>query len=196
MGYIWNNKSTTMKYLFLLTLATLFLTACSDAVKPRQLSSIDELTQKLDSLSTLIEANKLDSAEHYAQMAQGVELRIKNNYFSDTVDLALGKKMDAYKIMRRKFGPLAADYLNILNGSKEINESLRQLRHDIDNGDGERDKYDEYIVFEKSKVEQIEAMAKDYMDTREATMSTFTALHNEMDAFSRDLVKKAEAKKK
>jgi len=185
-----------MKIFSTLLVALLVLSACTDVQKPRQLATIEALNHSLDSIKTVITENRLDSALQYSQMAQGVELRIKNHYFADTIDLELGKKMDAYKVMRRKFQPLGMDYTNILKGTEEIKESLRELKHDIENGDGNRDKYDEYILFEKAKFDQINALCSDYVNTRNETMATFNQLHRELNAFSFELVKKAEAKKK
>jgi septation ring formation regulator EzrA len=185
-----------MKIFSTLLVSLLVISACTDVQKPRQLKTIKALNHSLDSIKTVITANRLDSAHHYSQISQGVELRIKNHYFADTINLALGQKMDAYKVMRRKFNPLGMDYTNILKGAEEIKESLRELKHDIENGDGNRDKYDEYILFEKGKFEQINALCKDYVSTRNETMATFNQLHNELNAFSFELVKKAEAKKK
>jgi hypothetical protein len=184
-----------MKYIFFFA-CLLSLSACTDIQKPKQLSTIETLNSTLDSIQKVVSANPLDSANEYSQLSQGVELRIKNNYFADTIDMELGRKMDAYKVMRRKWASLGYDFRNIVAGVAETKESLRQLKHDIDNGDGDRGKYDEYISFEKTKVEQLNELSNQYIETRTQTFNTFNQLHKELDTFSRVLVKRAEAKRK
>ena len=170
--------------------------SCSDIHKPAQLEKISTLNATLDSLHKVVLVNQLDSANSYSLLSHDVELRIKNNYFADTIDMELGKKMDAYKVMRRKWSPLGYEYRNLLKGIAETKESLRQLKHDIDNGDGSREKYDQYLAFESSKVEQLNLLSDQYVTTRAQTFKTFHDLHEELDAFSRELVRKAENKRK
>ncbi|MBU2020336.1 MAG: hypothetical protein KJ941_11880 [Bacteroidetes bacterium] len=184
-----------MKLFFLFIIIIVF-TACTDLQKPKQLQAIQSMNKTLDSIQKVVTSNPLDSANEYSILSQGVELRIKNNYFADTINMELGKKMDAYKVMRRKWAPLGYDYRNLLAGVTETKESLRQLKHDIDNGDGDRGKYNGFISFEKSKVDQLNELSKQYIDSRAETFKTFNELHQELDAFSQELVKRAEAKRK
>lgn len=185
-----------LKLFLILTLGLLGFSACSDVKRGEQLAKINQLNASLDSIKLLVESNPLDSANLYAQISHDVELRIKNNYFADTINMVLGKKMDAYKVMRRKWAPLGYDYRNLLQGVKETKESLRQLKHDIENGDGDRSKYDEFLSFETEKVNQLKALAEQYIDTRRETYDTFHTLHEELNQFSIELLKKAEASKK
>lgn len=183
-----------MKFLFSLSIL-LLVASCSDVHKPKQLEKIASIERSLDSLNKVILANPLDSATEYDRVSREVELRIKNHYYADTINLELGKKMNAYKVMRRKWSPLSLDFANLLNGVKETNESLRQLKHDIENGDGDRSKYDDYIAFEKNKTEQLIALGNEYVESRASTFKTFRHLHEELNAFSQLLVKQAEAKR-
>lgn len=188
-------KFTRINYLFIA--AFLLLTAaCTDMNETRQLDQIQAMNTSLDSIETAMKANQLDSGVQYAAMAEEVEYRIRNNYFSDTINVALGRKMDAYKVMRRKFKPLRFSYKNILKGCEEVHESLRQLKHDIQNGDGERQKYDEFLGFEQDKVNQLLGLSSEYADLKAKTLQTYDELHEELKAFSFELEKKALAGKK
>jgi hypothetical protein len=69
-------------------------------------------------------------------------------------------------------------------GSDELIESLRQLRHDIENGDGDRAKYQEFLDYEKSKFEQLEVLSKEYLETKEFGVSAYKELHKEIEDFS------------
>jgi hypothetical protein len=162
----------------------LFLTSCSDVKKSSQLASIDDMTQKLKSLKQEVKDNKVDSARSYSIEAREIELRIKNNYFTDTIDLVFGSKMDRHKLMRKAFGTMDSQYSNVISGCDEIIESLRQLRYDIDNGDGDRAKYPEYIEFEKSKFEQLNVLSKEYLEAKKISVATYEELHKEIDDFS------------
>lgn len=183
-----------MKTLSIILLSFLVLTSCSDVKKSGQLASIDEMSKKLESIKAEIEANKVDSASHISVEARETELRIKNNYFKDTVDLEFGVKMDRHKNMRRAMGKMDQKYQNVITGCNEVIESLRQLKHDIENGDGDRGKYDEYLNFEKSKFEQVEVLSKEYMESKQLAVDTYNELFKEIEEFSYRLLR--ENKKK
>jgi hypothetical protein len=170
------------------------MTSCSDVKKSSQLATIDEMTEKLQSIKQEVIENKVDSARQYSHRAQEIELRIKNNYFEDTIDMELGNKLGRHKLMKKGFGKLNSKYENVISGCDEMLESLRQLRHDIENGDGERSKYAEYIEYEKSKFEQIEYFSKEYLELKNVTMATYDELHKEIEDFSFALLKNKEKK--
>lgn len=178
-----------MKYLILIfCLGSLI--ACSDVKKSDQLDSIEKMQNSLDSIQTVLLENEIDTIAAMGVAANSVELRIKNNYNADTIDLELGKKMDAYKVMRRTLGPLGKSFSVIKNGVIAENETLNNLKSDIENGNGERDKYDEFVLFEHGKVEQLRSLLKDYVTQKEKTMKTFHELHGELNAFSLSLLNK------
>lgn len=173
-----------MKTVFYLVISFFVLASCSDLKKSKQLASIDEMSKKLDKILVETKANKVDSARYYSIEAREIELRIKNNYTLDTVDVPFGTKMNRFKNMRRAFGKFDEKYENLLMGCAEIKESLRQLRHDINNGNGDRAKYDEYVAFEKNKFDQIDTLAKEYFEQKNLHMATFTELYKEIEDFS------------
>lgn len=178
-----------MKYLILL-LCLGSLIACSDIKKSDQLASIDKMNISLDSIEKVLFENEIDTIAALGVATNTVELRIKNNYNADTIDMELGKKMDAYKVMRRTLGPLGKSFSIIKNGIIAEKETLTNLKADIEKGNGERQKYDEFIQFEKGKVEQLRSLLDDYVARKEKTMKTFHELHSELNAFSMSLLKK------
>jgi hypothetical protein len=95
-----------MKQFLFLSLGVLVLFSCSDLKKQDQIKAIDQLSIAVDSIQEIVLKSEIDSIIYRKTATQDVELRIKQNFYSDTLNLALGKKMDAYKVMRRKFGPL------------------------------------------------------------------------------------------
>lgn len=178
-----------MKYLILL-LSIGLLYACSDVKKNEQLAKIDKMNVSLDSIQTVLFENEIDTIAALSVATNTVELRIKNNYEADTIDMELGKKMDAYKVMRRTLGTLGRSFSVIKNGVIAEKETLSILKSDIEKGNGERSKYDEFVLFENGKVEQLRSLLNDYVSQKEKTMKTFHELHDELNAFSMSLLDK------
>jgi len=169
-------------------LLTLF--SCSDIKKSQQLASIDLLEKSIDSIQKVLGKNEIDTIAAVTVATMTVELRIKNNYYADTIDMALGKKMDAFKLMRRKIPKLGTSFNTIRTGVKEQKIALSNLKSDIENGNGDRKKYAEYVAFEESKTQQLRVLLKDYVAEKEKTMKEFDNLYPEMNAFSLSLLNK------
>lgn len=169
---------------------SIFLTSCSDLNKKGQLTRIDEMNNSLDSIKTVLLENKIDTITQLMFAASQVEQRIKSNYVSDTIDMALAKKMNAFKVSRKRLRPLGKLYNNINLGVDEEKEALRLLKSDIENGSGERNKYDDYVMFEASKVHQLRMLLKDYVSSKSKTMIELDKLYPEMNEFSLSLMNK------
>jgi len=184
-----------MKYL-ILSLLAFSLFSCADLNKGKQLKAIVTMQTSLDSIQKVLLKNEIDTIAAFGVATNTVELRIKNHYYADTIDMALGKKMDAYKKMRRTIGPLGKSFNTIKTGVIAEKETLKKLQSDIENGYGERQKFPEYIEFEKAKVEQLRILLKEYVDQKIKTMAVFHELHDELDAFSRSLVEKDKNQRK
>lgn len=179
-----------MKQLVVLFLVFVSLTACSDLKKQAHLERIDELTNSVDSIQVVLMSNQIDSLQQMQELADSVILRISNNYQSDTVSLEFGKKMDAYKQMVLSL-PLVIDDQSSLNANIEnIRSSLINLKEDITNANGKRDKYPEYISFEAKKVDSIRVKAKEYMKMRDQLIAHFKEIHVELYDYSIFLVEK------
>ncbi|MBP6090768.1 MAG: hypothetical protein KA521_05895 [Crocinitomicaceae bacterium] len=178
-----------MKQLLFLCLSALVLAACSDLKKQEQINSIDLLSKSVDSIQKIVLKSEIDSIVYRKTATQDVELRIKQNFYSDTVNLAFGKKMDAYKVMRRKFGPLSRTYNALKIGSADELVTLSKLKNDINSGSGERDKYAEFIQFEMNKVKQLSIILSDYLKEKDTTLKVYHQLHPELLAFSLALIK-------
>ena len=173
---------------FLLIAALLFM-ACSDLAKKDQLVKITDLQKKISALEGQVTKNKIDSISEIKLATSEVELRIKKNLYLDTINLELGKKMDDYKRMRRSFMPLAKSYSQLIKGIREERLALKNLKLDVQNGEGERGKYDEYIAFEANKINQLMTLLEAYISYKDETMKTFFRLHPSLDSLSRTLQK-------
>ena len=182
-----------MKKLFFFSILIIFATfSCADINRSNQIKNVDTMIKYLDSVSYIINLFKPDSLSRMANNSTNVELRIKNYLINDTIDLELGKKMDAYKIMRRSIGVLRKNNSKIKALVKEEIISLNQLKSDINNGSGRRDKYDEYIAHEKNKCKQIKIVFNDFIETKDAVYTTYRLYHDELNEFSLSLLNKAD----
>ncbi|MAO32219.1 MAG: hypothetical protein CL824_01820 [Crocinitomicaceae bacterium] len=182
-----------MKKLFFFSLTIIFISfGCADINRSKQIKNIDTMIEYLDSTSTIIHSFKPDSLSRMANNSTNVEIRIKNYLINDTIDLELGKKMDAYKIMRRSIGVLRKNHSKIKALVKEESITLNQLKTDINNGSGRREKYDEYIAYEQNKCKQIKIVFDEFIKTKKAVYTTYNRYHKELNEFSLSLIKKEE----
>jgi hypothetical protein len=146
------------------------------------------MNNSLDSIEKVLMENEIDTIAALRIATNGVEIRIKNNYRADTIDMELGKKMDAYKVMRRSLGPLSKAFNDIKIGIDDQRITLGKLKNDIENGNGDRSKYEEYTTFEDQKVQQLNSLLTEYVKEKTKTMTEFHRLHQEMYDFSISLL--------
>lgn len=176
-----------MKLLFS-GLILLSLISCSDIAKSDQLSRISGMETSLDSIETILNTHKIDTLQSWILSCYLVEKRIKENYVSDTINMELGKKMDAYKVMRRSLEPIGTAMSSLQKGVTEEREKLSLLKEDIDNGNGDREKYDEFVQFEENKLRQLRLLTTEIVDTQNSAIEKYNLLHDELNAFSLSLL--------
>jgi hypothetical protein len=176
--------------LFLFIALISLLGSCTDLQKEEQLAKIDKMNQHLDSLKEEFKTHTIDTLPQLKLSTSTVELRIKNNLMLDNVDMEFGRKMDAYKRMRRAFKPLGEAFKKVKKGIEEEQEALKNLYSDIENGYGERAKYEEYLAFESDKITKISVLLNDYIEQKEVIFKTYSKLHDELYTFSMSLLEK------
>lgn len=160
--------------------------------KSAQLDQIDAMSATLDSIDVVFAAHNFDSLGIITQNAYAVEKRVKTYYVADTINLVLGRKMDAFKVMRKELSPLGKAISALKSGLAEERASLEALIGDIEKSDGEREKYDEFILFEQAKVDQLTALITDYVATKISVTTTYDTYYDELNAFSMGLMNKEE----
>jgi len=178
-----------MRLFLFITLIGL-LGSCADLQKEEQLAKIDTMNQRIDSLEKELKAHTIDTLPQLKLSTSTVELRIKTNLILDKVDLELGRKMDTYKRMRRALKPLGEALKKVKNSIEEEREALKNLYSDIENGYGERVKYEEYLAFESDKITKIFVLLNDYKEQKEVIFKTYSELHEELYTFSMNLLEK------
>jgi hypothetical protein len=168
----------------------LFFVSCADLKKDDQMNRIGQLKQRIDQIEQKRKANEIDTLTAMKVSTNAVEIRIKTYLILDTINLVLGKKMDAYKIMRRNLKPLGKQNSQLKNALKEEAQVLKSLKLDINNGSGSREKYESYILFEKNKINQIQVLLDEYLKLKRETLKTYHELHPELNQFSIELIRK------
>jgi hypothetical protein len=196
---------------FILIAFTLLFASCGDLDKPKHLKAIASMEKSLDSMHTVLKENRLDTLAGIQIAANALMTRFKTYYVSDTIDMELGKKMNQFKRIMKSIKPkkgrgakndtdnseiVIADrsigngFAIVHNGLKAEEETLIALKGDIENGNGRRDKYAEYIKFEQQKVYQLQQLLKAYVDHKNKTIKDFNEIYAELNAFSIKLMEK------
>ena len=116
-----------------------------------------------------------------------VEYRIRSSFNPDTVTYEFGKKINDYKQIRKKLKPIIKNNQQLKAGTIEELICLKNLKNDIKNGVGDRSKYNEYILFEKNKINQLSLILDQIITTQHSQIETFNRLHKELYAFSQTL---------
>jgi bacterioferritin (cytochrome b1) len=182
-----------IKSAFLFLLSLLFLHSCGTPA-PDALKSIEGMQQDIQAIERILIANQIDTLAALRMAANNVELRIKNYYDSDTLNNELGKKMDKFKVMRRSLGPLSQSYSTIKWGIIDERKVLNNLIADRLGGHIDKEKYQEYLSFEKEKVDQLRKLLAAYQEEKDKTMRDFFQLYKELNAFSMACLKRHNAK--
>ena len=161
--------------------------SCSDFDQEKQKKSVSSLSSEVKTFKKEFNAIKIDSISDLKLSTYEVERRIKQNYYSDTIDISFGQKMDDFKRMRRMLGPLGKEQARVKNSINEELLQLEKLQSDISKGFGKRESYNEYIQFEKNKVNQIKVLYTEYVKMRAQFLEMYNDLYTELDTFSKSL---------
>ena len=161
-----------------------FLFSCSDIEKDRQVKKINVLTNSVEKLNISLTQNKISDVPEKKLGVYTVIKRIKSYYFTDTIDYQFAKKMNSYKAARKSLLILDSDYEKIRIALREEKIALRKLKSDVINGFGQREKYDEYISFEKNKTKKIKSLLDEYIYKKKEFTIAFDSLHPVLNDYS------------
>jgi hypothetical protein len=196
---------------FILFAVTLLFASCGDLDKPKHLKAIAKMEESIDSMHIVLKENRLDTLAGIQIAANALLTRFKTYYVTDTIDMELGKKMNQFKRVMKSIKPkkgrgaktstesneiIIADrsigngFAVVHSGLKAEEQTLTDLKKDIENGNGRRDKYAEYIKFEQQKVFQLQQLLKAYVDHKNKTIKDFNEIYGELNAFSLKLMEK------
>ena len=173
----------TMRFGILLVIFS-FLFSCSDIEKDRQVKKINVLTNSVEKLKIALTQNKISNVPEKKLAVYTVIKRIKSYYFTDTIDYQFAKKMNSYKVVKKSLNNLDGDYEKIRIALREEKIALRKLKSDVLNGFGQREKYDEYIYFEKNKTKKIKILLDEYIYKKKEFTIAFDSLHPLLNDYS------------
>ena len=173
----------TMRFGILLVIFS-FLFSCSDIEKDRQVKKINGLTKSVEKLKIALTQNKISNVPEKKLAVYTVIKRIKSYYFTDTIDYQFAKKMNSYKVVKKSLMNLDSDYEKIRIALREEKIALRKLKSDVLNGFGQREKYDEYISFEKNKTKKIKSLLDEYIYKKKEFTIAFDSLHPVLNDYS------------
>jgi hypothetical protein len=195
----------------------LVLASCGDLDKPKHLKAIANMEKSLDSMHAVLKENRLDTLAGIRIAANAILTRLKTYYDVDTLDMNLGMKMSKFRAIRKAIDPeedeegeeggereeehehenegiahrtIGSGFSIVRRGLDAESLALSALRKDIENGNGRRDKYAEYIKFEQQKVYQLQQLLKAYVDHKNKTIKDFNEIYAELNAFSLKLMEK------
>ena len=171
-----------------------FLFSCSDIEKDRQVKKINGLTKSVEKLKIALTQYKISNVPEKKLAVYTVIKRIKSYYFTDTIDYQFAKKMNSYKVVKKSLKNLDGDYEKIRIALREEKIALRKLKSDIINCFGQREKYDEYISFEKNKTKKIKSLLDEYIYKKKEFTIAFDSLHPVLNDYSILLEEKFKAK--
>ena len=167
-----------------------FLFSCSDIEKDRQVKKINGLTKSVEKLKIALTQYKISNVPEKKLAVYTVIKRIKSYYFTDTIDYQFAKKMNSYKVVKKSLMNLDSDYEKIRLALREEKIALRKLKSDVLNGFGQREKYDEYISFEKNKTKKIKILLDEYIYKKKEFTIAFDSLHPVLNDYSLRLEEK------
>ena len=182
-------KSLAMRFGILLVIFS-FLFSCSDIEKDRQVKKINGLTKSVEKLKIALTQYKISNVPEKKLAVYTVIKRIKSYYFTDTIDYQFAKKMNSYKVVKTSLKNLDGDYEKIRIALREEKIALRKLKSDVINGFGQREKYDEYISFEKNKTKKIKSLLDEYIYKKKEFTIAFDSLHPVLNDYSLRLEEK------
>ncbi|MBI2260002.1 MAG: hypothetical protein HYU67_14015 [Flavobacteriia bacterium] len=173
--------------IFLFVLLFLFI-SCNRS-KEKQLNKVNQLLSTCDSLENIYKLEKNDSIPYFIQGVMDVELKIKKNFTSDTVSLDFAKKINRFKMIRKKLKPILKQNMKFSTAFYELKQSILTLKKDIENNAGDKNRYEEYLLFEEKKVNSIKLVLLDNLKIQKEQIKNYHELHNELYGISMNITK-------
>jgi len=164
------------------------LFSCKDELKTKHLQEISAMEQDLDSLSNVANDTTQRRPVNLNMNVQKTIQKVKNNYLPDTINYAVAKMMNNYKEIKKAVMSNSGNLAKVKQSIPEVRQKVEDLKHDIDNGVGEREKYEEYINFEKKKIADIEEVLNYYLETRNKFYNRYDSLHPIVTNFADSLL--------
>jgi chromosome segregation ATPase len=138
------------------------------------------MNEIVENSTVLLKDNKIENASEMVSISTEYVDRIKG-LEDDTIQLEMAYKLDRFKRMHDNFAPVLAQYESLLASVLAEKAVLKKLKGDINQAEGKRHKYDEYLSFEEKKVTELESSITLYVERKELIVKTYDELHNEIN---------------
>ena len=199
------NRSLFFSALLFITL----ISSCTNSEQGKQLEEVTALIHSRDSLEKLYHENQFDSLNYWRLEASNIEITIKRNYVSNTVDKELSTKMNRFKSMQEiidaeselggegeyeeeeKEMTLGRRMMLLNNGFKKEKISLENLQSDLENKLLDPKKFKIYIQSERMKVKQMENQLTQYLFVKNTELKEYIKLCKELRVFADSISKKS-----
>lgn len=177
---------------YLVIVFPVLIWGCKDQEKSSYLEEIEIMSAKIDSLENVSKNQNADSIPTIVNTIGITIDRVKKNYIADTIDLELAALMNRYKDAKKSLSSNTGNLSKARGAIPEVKEKIEHLKHDIENGVGEREKYEEYINFEKDKIQEIESILDYYIKTNKKYLEQYRNAHPKVKSFADSLASQYE----
>ena len=165
----------------------LCLVSCVDLSKNNQISELSSLSKRVDNIQQEFELLKKDTISEIIYAMNENSEKIKANIGEDTLTVQIARNLDAYKKIYRKLTSIEAYDEKFLFGSQDIKNSIEKLSNDITKGSGDREKYDQFLSFERSKVLELEKLLRNVKKLQSESIETFQKIQPAIASFADQL---------
>ena len=198
-----------MKYSFFFCVFLFCCYSCLSTRNKKDLRQIKTLIEKRDSLESVYLANPFDSLNYWRLEAANIELTIKRNYISDSIDKKLSVKMNRFKTMQEiidaeselgggeeheeeeKEMTLGRRIMLLNTQFKKVKMSLANLHSDVENNILDEAKVKSYIQTENTKVKRIENQLTQYLFVKNTELKEYIKLCKDLRIFADSISKKS-----
>lgn len=163
------------------------LISCVDFHKGEYLNRIRSMEKQLASLQS--EANEFDSLklEELTQHYEKVKLTAQS--ITDTLSIETAILLDEHLIAMRKIDPCLEKISILRKNADSEKETLKNLKSDVRNSYGKRDKYGEYVSREEAKVDSLQVLLneidREYAEIIEVHEKKYAILLESLNNFTR-----------
>lgn len=171
-------------FFFLLVGVLLFLSSCKDQVKSHFITEVEQLEITLDSLETIAFDSKTRQDGGIILSVQETIALIKENYELDTLSMEGVEKIDGYQEIEYAMTVNSGNLAKAKQAIPEVKIKLKELKHDIKHGVNSREKYQDFINFEKEKIEDIGEILAYYMKNKKKYENRYDSLYPFIRNFS------------
>ena len=147
------------------------------------LNQIDKMQHQLDSMEDLTQQHQIDTLHLIILKIRNKIEEVRKYYIPDTIDYEVAEMMNAFKETRKALASNDKNLSKVKTSIPEVRQKLEDLSFDIENGVGSRDKYNEYVDFEKNKVARIADILSYYIKTKDKYLTLFFELDPKIDDF-------------